>query len=60
MRLGNQVASFLRKPYNVILVALAVSLFFLTLLPLASLVRDTFVVHPSEIMSVRGAQAGRV
>ena len=58
MRLGNQVASFLRKPYNVILVALAVSLFFLTLLPLASLVRDTFVVHPSEIMSVRGAQAG--
>ena len=41
-----------------ILVALAASLFFLTLLPLASLVRDTFVVHPSEIMSVRGAQAG--
>ena len=58
MRLGNRVASFLRKPHNVILVALAASLFFLTLLPLASLVRDTFVVHPSEIMSVRGAQAG--
>jgi hypothetical protein len=58
MRLGNRVTAFLRKPHNVILVTLAVSLFFLTLLPLASLVRDTFVVHPSEIMAVRGAQAG--
>ena len=58
MRLGNRVASFLRKPYNVILITLAVSLFFLTLLPLVSLVRDTFVVHPSEIMSVKGSQAG--
>ncbi len=58
MKFGNRAASFLRKPHNVILAILAITLFFLTLFPLLSLARDTFVVHPSEIMTVRGSHAG--
>jgi iron(III) transport system permease protein len=55
---SNQFWSFIRKPHNVILVVLAVLLVFLTLFPLLSLVRDTVIVHPSEIMTVRGSQIG--
>ncbi len=58
MTIANQARSFFRKPHNVILVALAVLLAFLTLFPLLSLAKDTFVVHPSEIMTVKGAQVG--
>ena len=54
----NQLRVFFRKPPNVILVVLAVLLGFLTLFPLISLVRDTSVVHPSEIMAVRGVPVG--
>lgn len=58
MTLANQAKSFFRKPHNVILVVLTIALAFLTLFPLASLVRDTFTVHPSELMSVKGARIG--
>ena len=58
MKLGNRAASFIRKPHNLILVLLAVSLFFLTLVPLISLAWDTFLVHPSEVMTVKGTQPG--
>lgn len=60
MKLANRVKYYFRKPHNVILVVLTVSLAFLTLLPLASLIRDTFIVHPSEIMTVRGAKVNDV
>jgi len=49
---------FFKKPHNVILVVLAVLLSFLTLFPLLSLIRDTMVVHPAEVMSVRGVPIG--
>ncbi len=55
---GNQIKSFFRKPHNVILMVLAVSLTFLTLFPLVSLMRDTVLVHPSEIMTVKGSTVG--
>jgi iron(III) transport system permease protein len=58
MTKGNQFRSFIRKPHNIILVVLAVLLVFLTLFPLLSLIRDTVVVHPSEIMTVRGSKIG--
>lgn len=58
MTIANQAKSFIRKPHNVILLVLAVALSFLTLVPLLSLVKDTFVVHPSEVMTVKGAQVG--
>ncbi len=60
MKLANRAKYYFRKPHNIILVALAVSLAFLTLLPLVSLIRDTFIVHPSEIMTVRGAKVNDV
>lgn len=56
MKAANSLKSFFRKPHNVILVALFIFLAYLTLVPLVSLVRDTFIVHPSEIMSVKGAK----
>ncbi|MFH2113097.1 MAG: ABC transporter permease subunit, partial [Spirochaetota bacterium] len=58
MTIGNQIKSFMRKPHNIILVVLAISLTFLTLFPLLSLIRDTIIVHPSELMSVRGSKIG--
>ncbi|MDR1636128.1 MAG: iron ABC transporter permease [Treponema sp.] len=56
----NQFRSFIRKPHNIILVVLAVLLVFLTLFPLLSLVRDTVIVHPSEVMTVRGSKIGEL
>lgn len=56
MKAANSLKSFFRKPHNVILVVLFIFLAYLTLVPLVSLVRDTFIVHPSEIMSVKGAK----
>jgi iron(III) transport system permease protein len=56
--IGNHIRAFLKKPHNVILLVLGIILVFLTLFPLLSLIRDTVLVHPSEIMSVRGAKIG--
>lgn len=56
MKFANRAKYYFRKPQNVILVVLAVSLAFLTLLPLVSLIHDTFIVHSSEIMTVHGAK----
>lgn len=56
VKAANSLKSYFRKPHNVILVVLLVMLAYLTLVPLVSLVRDTFIVHPSEIMSVKGAK----
>ncbi|MDR1948027.1 MAG: iron ABC transporter permease [Spirochaetaceae bacterium] len=58
MTAGNQLRGFVRKPHNVILLVLAVLLVFLTLFPLLSLMKDTVIVHPSEVMTVRGAGIG--
>lgn len=60
VKTANRLKYFFRKPHNIILVLLFVSLAFLTLVPLFSLIRDTFIVHPSEIMSVRGAKINDV
>ena len=50
--------AFCRKPHNLILAALFVILIVLTLLPLISIVMDTFTVHTSEVMRIRGTHAG--
>ncbi len=49
---------FLKKPHNVILIVMLVLLTCLTLFPLLSIIRDTFMVHASEVMRIRGGQAG--
>ena len=44
----NKVRTFFSKPYNVLLVIFIVVLSFLVVLPLLSIVRDTFIVHSQE------------
>lgn len=44
----NHIKTFFSKPYNVLLVMFLVILGYLVVLPLISIVRDTFIVHPSE------------
>ena len=44
----NRIKTFLSKPYNVLLIILLVVLTYLVVLPLLSIIRDTFVVHASE------------
>ena len=60
MKIANRFKTFIKKPHNVILVVLVAALAYLTLFPLVSLVRDTFIVHPSEIMSVKQSKVGDV
>lgn len=52
----NRLKAYLSKPHNKILLVLSFLLFFLTLVPLFSLIKDSFVVHPSELMSVPGSK----
>jgi len=56
----NRFRTFIKKPHNIILVVLVAALAYLTLFPLLSLIRDTFVVHPSEIMSVKQSKVGDI
>lgn len=44
----NQVKTFLSKPYNILLILLLITLAYLVVLPLFSIVQDTFIVHSSE------------
>jgi iron(III) transport system permease protein len=53
-----QIKMFCRKPHNLILAVLFLVLVILTLLPLISIVMDTFTVHTSEVMRIRGTHAG--
>lgn len=54
----NKVKSFLRKPHNLILLFFLVTLSYLVVVPLISIVGDTFVVHNSELMRIKGSQVG--
>lgn len=58
MTLMQRLKMFCRKPHNVILLTLLVGLFLLTFLPLLSIIMDTFTVHTSEVMRIRGTHAG--
>ena len=58
MKTANRLKTFIKKPHNVILVILVVALAYLTLFPLLSLIRDSFLVHPSELMSIRQSKVG--
>ncbi|MBS6954504.1 MAG: iron ABC transporter permease [Enterocloster asparagiformis] len=54
----NRFKAFIKEPQNIILIVLFILMSFLTLLPLVSLIRDTLIAHPSELMSIKGAKAG--
>ncbi len=58
MNVRNSLKSYFRKPYNVILWVLVLLLGYLTVIPLVSIVMDTFTVHSSEVMRLQGAEAG--
>ena len=58
MKQWNKVKSFLKKPYNVILLALVIVLSYLVLLPLLTILKDTVTVHNSEVMRIKGSQVG--
>ena len=51
----NKIKTFFSKPYNVLLVLFLIILTFLVVIPLISIVRDTFIVHPSEKSRVQQA-----
>lgn len=54
----NKVKGFFKKPHNIILVFFLVTLAYLVAVPLASIVRDTMVVHDSELMRIKGSSVG--
>ena len=51
----NRIKTFFSKPYNVLLVLFLVVLTFLLVIPLVSIVRDTFIVHSAEKSRVHQA-----
>ena len=54
----NHLLAFLKKPQNLILLFFVVTLGYLVLFPLVCIVKDTFVVHASEVMRVKGSKIG--
>ncbi len=50
--------AFLKKPQNVILLSLAFILVYLTVVPMITIILDTFTVHQSELMRVKGSKVG--
>ncbi|MCR4633789.1 MAG: iron ABC transporter permease [Erysipelotrichaceae bacterium] len=51
----NRIKTFFSKPYNILLVLFLVVLTFLVVIPLVSIVRDTFIVHSAEKSRVHQA-----
>ena len=58
MNYRNRIKSFFKKPHNIILVSLAIILIYLTVIPMITIILDTFTVHQSELMRVKGAKVG--
>jgi iron(III) transport system permease protein len=54
----NRFKSFIKKPHNIILVSLAFILVYLTVVPMITIILDTFTVHQAELMRVKGSQVG--
>lgn len=54
----SSIKAFIKEPQNIILIILFIVLCFLTLFPLLSLLRDTLIAHPAELMSIKNAKAG--
>lgn len=48
-----RIATFLRKPQNIILILLVISLAYLVVWPLVNIFQDTFLVHPLEVSRVK-------
>ncbi|WP_320128551.1 iron ABC transporter permease [uncultured Sphaerochaeta sp.] len=57
-RVRYRCGKFLRQPHNIILLALAIVLSYLVIVPLITISQDTLVVHTSETMRIPGAKIG--
>jgi iron(III) transport system permease protein len=55
---ANRAINHLKKPQNLILIVLAVVLGYLIIVPLFSILADTFTVHLPEVRRIRGSVAG--
>ena len=51
----NRIKTFFSTPYNILLIAFLIVLSFLVVIPLISIVRDTFIVHSAEKSRVHQA-----
>lgn len=58
IRTWNKFISYISKPENVILIILIIILSYLVIVPLISIVYDTFIVHTSERMRIKGTDVG--
>ena len=58
MHLKNKCSSYFKKPYHVILWLLVIVLGYLTVIPMFSIIMDTFTVHSSEVMRLKGSEVG--
>ena len=58
MNFQNRIKAFIKKPHNIILISLAFILVYLTVVPMLTIILDTFTVHQSELMRVKGAKVG--
>ncbi|MGL1932113.1 MAG: iron ABC transporter permease [Desulfotalea sp.] len=58
MRSIQKIKVFASKPENIIMLSLISILTYLILLPLISVVLDSFTVHSSELRRIRGSEAG--
>lgn len=56
MSLRFKILRYLKKPENIITLILIAALFFLTLMPLITMIEDTFTVHTSEIRRIRSVE----
>lgn len=54
----NKFKTYILKPENIILLVLIIILSYLVIVPLLSIVHDTFIVHTSERMRIRGKSVG--
>lgn len=57
-RLKNQIWNVIGNPYNMIVFISLVLLICLIVLPLISMVKNTFILAASEVRRVRGGHAG--
>lgn len=52
MKFKNNLFNFIKKPQNIILISITIILGYLIVVPLISVIIDTFIVHPSEALRV--------
>ncbi|NCD05051.1 MAG: iron ABC transporter permease [Spirochaetia bacterium] len=58
MTYRNRLKMYFKKPHNVILTLLFIILIYLTIIPMITIIVDTFTVHQSELMRIKGSKVG--